>query len=320
MVSRDEIRKLMGGYATGTLTESERKLLFDAAMEDQDLFDELAREQELKAVLDQPGAKQRLIGSLAAGQAIAWWRKPLVWSAASGVLVATVAISWVLRPTPVTQVSLNESPPAIEAAPAQASNQPAAPPIEARKAKPAPDLRDARTDSPGRQAGGQPEKDTAAPVKPAAPKEEARAEKKAENSIAKSSDAVQVAAAQAEIAPRPAAPPAAAAPLMARPAILPRRFAFDYSLEDQQLVLKFSEDGYFSIHFSPGLDTIVDSSVIAGSSRRLQIPNNATEATIVFSPQPQTTSGGVNVTRENKIGSVDDPARQRIELLLKFYP
>jgi len=43
-VNPDEIRKLIGGYATGTLTAAEQKLLFDAALDDQELFDELARE------------------------------------------------------------------------------------------------------------------------------------------------------------------------------------------------------------------------------------------------------------------------------------
>ena len=60
----DDARKLLGGYATGSLTEAERTALFEAALEDQDLFDELAGEQVLKEVLDEPGARQRLIAAL----------------------------------------------------------------------------------------------------------------------------------------------------------------------------------------------------------------------------------------------------------------
>src|SRR6516162_9616273 len=41
-------KELLGGYATGTLTSAEREALLHAALDDQDLFDELAREQSLK--------------------------------------------------------------------------------------------------------------------------------------------------------------------------------------------------------------------------------------------------------------------------------
>src|SRR5207302_9775727 len=43
-VNREDIRKLVGGYATGTLTDAERALLFEAALDDQDIFDDLADE------------------------------------------------------------------------------------------------------------------------------------------------------------------------------------------------------------------------------------------------------------------------------------
>ena len=63
-MTRDEARQLLGGYATGSLTEAEREALFEAALEDQELFEELAGEQALKEVLDEPGARQRLIAAL----------------------------------------------------------------------------------------------------------------------------------------------------------------------------------------------------------------------------------------------------------------
>jgi hypothetical protein len=40
----EDIRKLIGGYAMGSLTEAERNLLFEAVLQNQDLFDELAGE------------------------------------------------------------------------------------------------------------------------------------------------------------------------------------------------------------------------------------------------------------------------------------
>ncbi len=87
-MSQDEIRKLVGGYATGTLTEAERKALFDAALDDQDLFDELAREQSLKELLDSPGARTRLTAVLAPPEPKWSDESPSVshrWSACGGV-------------------------------------------------------------------------------------------------------------------------------------------------------------------------------------------------------------------------------------------
>ena len=53
----EEIRQLLGGYASGTLSEAERKFLFEAAMEDQVLFDALADEQSLKDLLEDPESR-----------------------------------------------------------------------------------------------------------------------------------------------------------------------------------------------------------------------------------------------------------------------
>ncbi len=41
-MTQDEIRKLLGGYATNALTADERRMLFEAALEDQELFNALA--------------------------------------------------------------------------------------------------------------------------------------------------------------------------------------------------------------------------------------------------------------------------------------
>ncbi|HVN02822.1 MAG TPA: hypothetical protein VMT86_00315, partial [Bryobacteraceae bacterium] len=63
-MSRDQIQKLLGGYATGTLNEAERRELFEAALEDQELFDALAKEQALHEVLREPDARRQLIAAL----------------------------------------------------------------------------------------------------------------------------------------------------------------------------------------------------------------------------------------------------------------
>jgi hypothetical protein len=55
-MTRDDIRKLLGGYSTGTLTPEEERALFAAALEDQELFDALAKEQALRDLLRDPAA------------------------------------------------------------------------------------------------------------------------------------------------------------------------------------------------------------------------------------------------------------------------
>lgn len=99
-MTRDEARKLLSGYATGSLTESERAALFNAALEDQDLFDELAGEQALKELLESPGARDRLVAALTPGVAEQpkhlWWP----WAAALACGVAAFTV-WMMKPRPV---------------------------------------------------------------------------------------------------------------------------------------------------------------------------------------------------------------------------
>jgi hypothetical protein len=106
-VTREDIHKLMGGYATGSLSEAERKVLFEAALEDQELFDELAREQALKELLEEPGAKQRLIAGLAPKHPAGAWRKPWPWLAVAGALaLAAVTVNVVMLRPPQKQVEM----------------------------------------------------------------------------------------------------------------------------------------------------------------------------------------------------------------------
>ncbi len=100
----------------------------------------------------------------------------------------------------------------------------------------------------------------------------------------------------------------------------PAHFAFDYAIEGEDLVFKFAADGYFSLHIVPGGLTIVDSRVTAGSTRRERINSNGTEADIVFSSAPQSTTGGLKLTSTLRSDTVEDPGGSRIELLVRFYP
>ncbi|MEP7354264.1 MAG: hypothetical protein ABI824_13640 [Acidobacteriota bacterium] len=96
----DEARKLVGGYATGSLSDSERKALFAAALDDQELFDELADEQSLKELLDEPGVRDRLIARLAPKAEKQRWSWPWVGVASALVGVAVIAIVWLNVPQP----------------------------------------------------------------------------------------------------------------------------------------------------------------------------------------------------------------------------
>jgi Carboxypeptidase regulatory-like domain len=84
-MSRDDIQKLLGGYATGTLTPEEQQALFEAALSDQELFDALAHEEALREVLSDPSARAQLLASMDDAPAPwyqRWWRPAVVMASA----------------------------------------------------------------------------------------------------------------------------------------------------------------------------------------------------------------------------------------------
>lgn len=107
-MSREEIQKLLGGYATDTLSEAERRALFEAALEDQELFDALAKEQALRDVLQEPFARRQLLDALGPARAPArirawqWLRQPAALAVAGGVAIllfaAVLAVRQIWRP------------------------------------------------------------------------------------------------------------------------------------------------------------------------------------------------------------------------------
>ena len=104
-MSREEIQKLLGGYATDTLGEAERRALFEAALEDQELFDALAKEEALREVLQDPSARQQLIVALGsarepfAARAWRWLRQPAALATAGGVAALLIVAGLVLHQT-----------------------------------------------------------------------------------------------------------------------------------------------------------------------------------------------------------------------------
>jgi hypothetical protein len=95
-MNRPDIEKLLGGYATGTLTPEEERALFAAALEDQELFDALAREQSLRDLLRDPAARASLLATLGEPHEpwyrawMRWAHQPRVWAAAAAALMVLV--------------------------------------------------------------------------------------------------------------------------------------------------------------------------------------------------------------------------------------
>ena len=99
-MNREEIHRLLGGFATGTLSEAQRKLVFEAALEDQELFDALAQDQALKELLEAPGVRQRLIDSIEVREADPWWKHPLPWAMAGAALSVSAGLFLLIFLTP----------------------------------------------------------------------------------------------------------------------------------------------------------------------------------------------------------------------------
>ena len=126
-MNREEIQKLLGGYATGTLTAEEQQALFAAALEDQELFDALAREQSLRDLLRDPAARAHLLAALDAPIPAPWfrrWWRPLS-AAAVAVMMASVMIVAVRRHPPAApEVTVARLEPPVRALPVPAPAEP----------------------------------------------------------------------------------------------------------------------------------------------------------------------------------------------------
>lgn len=286
----NDAKKLIAGYATGSLSDAERNRLFEAALEDQELFEELAREQALKELLDEPGAKQRLIAALGSEKppAVAWWKRPLSWSLAAVAASGIAILTWTVSRTPAPVQVATVAAPTPLPPPAMQQSQPA-PPATPRPRKASP-----------KQVS----------LAPAKKEPEAKKEAAAPQPAATASPAAGIAQGSL-VAPRAMNLRRSVAPAV--PGI-----AFDYTIEGQMLNLRFLTAGYLSIHFSPGNQTEPEVRIEAGSSRQESIPDGAMQATIVFTAASGTTSGGVSLNRESTSGRAIDPSATRVELKLQL--
>ena len=125
-MKRDDIAKLLGGYATGTLTGEERRALFEAALSDQELFEALAGEEALKELLDDPNCRRQVEQALAErppgllARLGEWMRRPQAWALAGTLAATTVLAVVVIRvqsPRPEIQMAQQQAPPAPAPAP-----------------------------------------------------------------------------------------------------------------------------------------------------------------------------------------------------------
>jgi hypothetical protein len=115
----EDIQNLLGGFATDTLTASEREKLFTAALKNQELFDALADEQALRELLSDPVSRRELLEALEPQRpGFAWMRQPVFWTAAvCAMTLLAVGIIRQARP-PATQMA--QAVPPQPAAPAVA--------------------------------------------------------------------------------------------------------------------------------------------------------------------------------------------------------
>jgi len=196
-MSPQEIEKLLGGYATDTLTEEERRTLFEAALGNQALFDALADEQALRELLLDPAGRAQLLGVLRdpkpSGMAwmAAWLRRPSILAQASAV-AAGIIVTAVISPEKLKKAPL----------PAEVAMT--------RRTEPAPQP-GAPEPKPAQHAAPRRPAPRVAPTPAPAPKQETRAaESKTTDNAVQVTAAAPAVAAPAALPPPPPAVPAAA--------------------------------------------------------------------------------------------------------------
>jgi hypothetical protein len=137
-MTQEEIRKLLGGYATDSLTEGERAALFEAALDDQELFDALQNEDALRELLADPVTRAQIQQTLErGGRGPSWvprgWLMGGFGLAAAAAIVIAVFV-WPRQPQQQTvarqivnaprQMAENRVEPKIEASPAAPAPKP----------------------------------------------------------------------------------------------------------------------------------------------------------------------------------------------------
>jgi hypothetical protein len=122
-------KRLLGGYATDSLTDDERRELLRAALDDQGLFDAILEEEALRELLESPEARQEVLAALerpTAWQRVrGWFARP----ATFGDLVAVAAV--VVVALAGYQVFVAEGPDRARPAATRPAGRPLSPATEA---------------------------------------------------------------------------------------------------------------------------------------------------------------------------------------------
>jgi hypothetical protein len=95
-MTQDEIRKLLGGYASNELSADERRTLFEAALEDQELFNALEKEDALRELLEdtisRDQVRRALEGPVASHRRPGFWSRRWAFGVAIPAAAAVIAI------------------------------------------------------------------------------------------------------------------------------------------------------------------------------------------------------------------------------------
>jgi hypothetical protein len=135
-MNKEDIQKLIGGYATGSLTEEERLKLFEAALDDQELFDALQQEQTLKDLFDDPFSRDLVRRAVAESlpplqtpSRRSWFRQPWIWASATSLAMAAVLVialvRWDRTPPPTNRAAtVRDRPQHVENRPTEPQPRP----------------------------------------------------------------------------------------------------------------------------------------------------------------------------------------------------
>jgi hypothetical protein len=299
-VPSDDILDLLGRYATGTLSESERQRLFDAALSDQDLFEDLAREQELKMLLEEPGARDRLIRALEAPNRRTAW----ILSAAVAAALSVVLIAFIMRPHPSPPQVAIVTPPAPPVA--MTTPEVAPPPAAAPRSVKAKTVR--KSEAPANQpAIDQPAKDAV----------ETEAKKQA----------VEVQAAASAIPAAQQFTPVQQGVGGPRQAVQQNRialrdqkaaaFGFHYSVETTgHLIIVPGADGYLFVASADGTVLFNRKQIAAAITTDIVVPKDVNSILVTFS-QNASPVKTAPTDRPESSGSVEGPGGLAIKIKVK---
>jgi hypothetical protein len=310
----EDVRRLIGGYATGTLTDAERRALLEAALRDQELFNELAREQALKDLLEDPLARRELLHALEEKQTPAaaftvWWKRPATWALAGGLATAALLVAVFIRPT-ATQpkpepvlMAKREAPHAavpIEGTPQAPAEPRAMAPAPARPGlRPGAGTEQIRDLQKAGKAGA--ETTEAEPVMDAAQPLAAEAVKSREVKLSRASGGAMASAYRAALAERSAAVPYRLLRADEAGGFTEAGASAVFRREEQvRVVFEPKEDGRLVVVSGTSETRLLDASVTVGGRTNLDVPAGETRLIVTFTPagEPGAAPFEIRIRRE----------------------